>query len=343
MKMALRSEYDIVEGVNIELVATRILQNNSSQSKNKSKKGAFMCFVDEHKDRWKKEGKDVSTLTKTIKVGDIEWKKLCAEDRAFYKEQATPKPAVLPVPVIFSETKDDICESNQSGILNSPLSESNQSGIFNSNYSESNPTTILNNHVTTNTKIKQLYIIYEEDEIEISKDCTSDLVMPQNNIPNNHNNENPLHSPYDIKLHPLPPKTARSYVKNLKYPLRRPSNKSLTAKTNLDYSSSEENTISTENNSRENYPSVHSPESSVSYTDLKSSSPIKDKNIESTNCDISPIKAELEPDRYDLTMFSCKLTDWELSSTDQIECIEKIIKQANAILDDSFWDIGNQL
>lgn len=273
----------VAEGVNLELVAERMYGKNT---KKPAKKGGFMLFVEENLERWRNEGKDVSTKPKMIIEGDIEWRKLSDRDKARYKEGAKPKNERSPVPIILLK------EDNHA-----PLVETKK----------------------VRSSIKQLSIIYEEDEIE---DSISSEIMECSNNTSSISNHIPSTSSNDIKH---PQLVHHSNAKHLKYPLRRPREESLMAKRKLNFTSSAER----ENTSNEmSWDKLYSPNSTTDYIKIKSSSPIKN-GTQSTSCDISPIKAEI-----------CGSDTWNFTLTEEKSRIDKIIKQVNEVMDDSLWNIG---
>lgn len=285
----------VAEGVNLDLVVDRL---NSNKIKKAVKKGAFMLFVEEHIEKWRKEGKDVSTKPKTIIQGDIEWRKLSDTEKAWYKG-TKPKIERLPVSIILPSPKQEIL----SDLMASPEEDNHEPAM---------------EPEKRRNSIKQLSTIFEEDEME---DSTSSVNMESSDNLSNRSKHSSFIPSNDINF---PPVVHHTNAKNLKYPLRRPKKESLMAQRKLNFGSSGE----CENSSSEmSCDPLYTPDSSRNYIEIKSSSPIKSE-VQSTSCDISPIKAEINSSNT-----------WNFTLSEKKASIHKILKQVNDVMDDSIWNI----
>merc|ERR1712060_373782 len=179
------------------------------------------------------------------------------------------------------------------------------------------------------SRIKPLSIIYEENEEDLSSSGTEEVtynflakkVLDSKSFATS-SGDFSVCSYDDIKV---PANVIRNGGRNLKYPLRRPSNASLIAKRKLNFNSLEDSINSHKDNSMEiNVCSLVSPDNSSNYLDVKSSSPMKvEKLRENQLNNTSQISTRRESH----------------SKEDLVSSIEKLIKQAEDLMNDSLWDM----
>jgi len=343
--------YRVAEGVNLEIVASRIKENSTNKTKKASKKGAFMIFVNEHLERWKSEGKNVSTMRNAVETGDKEWRNLSIEEKAIYKEKAAPQKVTLPIPIISKHNKEEIDsveKKYQAPIIMDQKEKTKTSGnkkvraspTFNSDEDEG----IGLEPAIETSRIKPLSIIYEENEEDLSSSGTEEVThnfletkVSESKSFTKSSGDFSVCSYDDIKG---TANVIRNGGRNLKYPLRRPSNASLIAKRKLNFNSSEDSINSNKDNSMEiNVCSLVSPDNSSNYLDVKSSSPVKNNDMKSDLCDLSPIKVEkLRENQLNNTSQISTRRETH-SKEDLVSSIEKLIKQAEDLMNDSLWDM----
>lgn len=307
--MATRDEYSLLEGLNIDLIATRMQKKN--QANKKQKKGAFMNFVKEKSNTWKNEGKDVSTLAKAISVADPEWRKLSAKEKESYRDEGpdmkenvnltlgTPNEQSEEIP--YPPEREDVGSADEGSVIN----------------------------------IKQLSIIYEEDEEE--QTCEEDKsIESTSHAPNNigsTNISNIPHSANDCKL--------KTEAKNFRH-CQQQTMKLFQESNNMDskYLKAGKNGLTM----NENFCSrqiICTPDTSADYFDEKSSTPIKTKKGESTkeNLDISQIKNEKYNETINSTSSISSSMESEMPDNEkrEIKKAKDIIKQAEDLMNDSMW------
>jgi len=346
--------YRVAEGVNLELVDKRIKESSNNTSKKASKKGAFMIFLYEHLEDWKKEGRNVSTMRNAVNVGDFEWRKLSSEEKAVYKEKAAPVRTTSPITIT---SKDNIEEMTvpEDKKFQVPVTMDHMTEVSALEHEKNKILEITNSDEDEGivlepameaSRIKHLSIIYEENENEIS---SSDAEPEICNTLGSEKLSNAieltsLHSRTEGSINDMNigKSTYRNTGRNLKYPLRRPSIASLIAKRKLNFSSSNENLNSNRDDSMEiSACSSNSPNLSSNYLEIKSSSPIKNSEIKSDICDISPIKAEKHKEFHSHSTSTSSKSICQESQTKEelVASIEKLIKQADDLMNHSLWDI----